>query len=111
VTWNTQNSNIPITLGISSIAYGDGIFILVSLNGGVRTSLDGINWTTQVYSYAGADTLEPVSRAAYGNNSWIIAGGSNQSLYMAKNSKSIPKTYHVLTPIEAPVGYTPWIKT
>lgn len=72
ISWVTGES----TTSISGLFYANGLYLLGSsiVNGILKTSTDGITWTTQVSNFASNMSIDCF---AYGNNIWLAGGGYN----------------------------------
>ena len=78
--WNTQTSNFG-TSAISSVAYGNGVWVAVGDAGRLRTSTDNaVTWNTQTSNF-GTSIIVSV---AYSNGVWV-AGGSGGPLRTSTN--------------------------
>jgi hypothetical protein len=75
IAWATQNAVGYTNLdSVNYIAYGGGVWTAVgsSSNGSIKTSTDGVTWTTR-NANAGTNLLYTV---AYGNSTWVAGGSS-----------------------------------
>ena len=73
--WTTQTVNFGTT-NISSVAYGNGVWVAAGANATLRTSTnDGVTWNTQTSNFG----TSGISSVAYGNGVWV-AGGLNGAL-------------------------------
>ena len=80
IFWNTQTSNFG-TSAISSVAYGNGVWVAGGSGGTLRTSTDNaVTWNTQTSNF-GTSIIVSV---AYGNGVWV-AGGSGGPLRTSTN--------------------------
>ena len=68
-TWTTSNF-YGLTLN-RALAYGNGTFVAADMTGIVKTSSDGINWTSQANFGVSAWS------ATYGNGTFVVAGNSS----------------------------------
>ncbi|WP_449190060.1 WD40/YVTN/BNR-like repeat-containing protein [Treponema lecithinolyticum] len=67
ITWTKRTSGFPSGF-VSSVAYGNGLWVATGITGAMLTSPDGITWTKKDI---GAASLTSV---AFGNNVWVAAG-------------------------------------
>jgi hypothetical protein len=70
-SWTTVNSATP-TRSWRSVAYGNGMYVAISTNGYAIQSVDGINWSDEVF-VSGAVTF---NRVAYGNGVFLATRSS-----------------------------------
>jgi hypothetical protein len=66
-TWTITNSGSPI--GLNSIAFGNGIFVAVSVNDTILTSPDGSTWT-KIYSGKG----HILYSVTFGSGRFVVVG-------------------------------------
>lgn len=76
-SWSGQHSNLGID-DFFGLAYGNGRFVTVGImstafgvQGGLRSSENGTNWTTRV-----AGLQAPLRCVAHGNGMWVAAGSN-----------------------------------
>src|ERR1051326_8931201 len=73
--WTLRNP-LPISSGLSRVAYGNGIFLAVGENWAVVLSSDGIHWTNQVSP--SSDAFHSPSGLTFGNGLFVaVEGGTN----------------------------------
>ena len=73
--WNILTSNFGIS-AISSVAYGNGVWVAGGNAGNLRTSTnDGVTWNTQTSNFG----TSAICSVAYGNGVWV-AGGQGGTL-------------------------------
>ena len=77
--WNWRNP-LPQGNSLSSITYGNGIFVAVGDAGAIITSTDGVTWT-----YRTSGTAYRLSSVTYGNGTfvavgWYDAGGTEAAI-------------------------------
>jgi len=107
-TWTTQISNFGI-LNISSVAYGNNLWVAGASNQGaaLRTSTDAITWTT---SFPGFH--EQVRVVAYGNGLWVAVGFSG---FLVTSTDAInwidrrPKNFGTITINYVAYGNDLWV--
>jgi hypothetical protein len=92
LSWTGQHSNLGID-DFFGLAHANGRFVTVGImstawgiQGGVRSSENGTNWSTRL-----AGLQAPLRCVAYGNGTWVAAGGS-----LATSADGI--TWNVRTP-------------
>jgi Major tropism determinant N-terminal domain len=75
-TWTTVTSNFGNNFdsSITSIDYGNDIWVAGGSYGKIRTSTNGSTWTTQTSNFGNTKILS----IAYGNGLWIAGGESGQ---------------------------------
>jgi hypothetical protein len=76
IDWTTQTSNFGST-NILSVAYGNGLWVAGGAYGQIRTSTNGVTWTTQTSNLSN-DFNGQINSIAYGNGLWIAGGLSGQ---------------------------------
>ena len=78
--WNILTSNFGIS-AISSVAYGNGVWVAGGNAGNLRTSTnDGVTWNTQTSNFG----TSAICSVAYGNGVWV-AGGAGAALRTSTN--------------------------
>lgn len=70
--WTTRTSNISTTIEI--IYHGNGVYIAAGRGGQLRTSTDGITWTTRTVNFGTSTILS----GAFGNSTYVIGGAAAQ---------------------------------
>jgi hypothetical protein len=77
LSWTGQHSNLGVD-DFFGLAYANGRFVTVGImstafgiQGGLRSSENGTNWSTRL-----AGLQAPLRCVAYGNGTWVAAGGS-----------------------------------
>jgi hypothetical protein len=79
--WTTQTSNFG-TSAISSVAYGNGVWVAVASGGALRTSTNnGVTWNTQTSNFG----TTGIRSVAYGPGVWV-AGGDAGALRTSTNN-------------------------
>ena len=73
LAWETRTSNFGNST-ITSIAYGNSLWVAAGTGGNIRTSTDAISWVTRTSNF-GASSINAV---AYGNNLWVAGGAAGQ---------------------------------
>lgn len=73
VSWDTQVSNFASTIAISSIKYGNNLWVATG-NNQMRVSTDAITWTTVTSNFGNTG----IGTIGYGNGLWVAGGGSGQ---------------------------------
>jgi hypothetical protein len=68
INWTTRTSNLPATLNISCVVYGNGMFLVFKSDGSYASSTDGINWTAYPTITNGAGSIG----AGYGNGKFVV---------------------------------------
>ena len=73
--WTTQTSNFPndYTGNITSVAYGNNLWVAGGWYGQLRTSTDAVTWVTQTSNFTN-DYSGRINSVAY-NNNLFVAGG------------------------------------
>jgi hypothetical protein len=94
---NYYDSLDPTPSNLNKVCYANGIFFAVGDNGTVRTSSDGIVWTTQT-----TGTTENLTSVSYVDNSkFVIAGDNNIVLFTEDNG--LTYTSNVVFEVAAPI--------
>lgn len=57
---------------LSGVAYGNGLWVVVGGSGGIYTSSNGVNWTTQSGPFAGT----AIQAVGYGAGRWVAVGNA-----------------------------------
>jgi photosystem II stability/assembly factor-like uncharacterized protein len=65
--WTRQTSGTTVSL--REITYGNGLYVVVGLDGTIITSSNGINWTTRT-----SGTSEDLKGVSYGNGLYVVVG-------------------------------------
>ena len=68
-TWTTVNSNFGNTV-ITSISYGNGLWVIGGRSGQMRTSTDATTWTTVNSNFGNTSILS----IFYANGQWVAGG-------------------------------------
>ena len=68
--WTTQTSNFGTT-NITSVAYGNNLWVAGGNTGQIRTSTDGVTWTTRTSNFAATAGFMQI---AYGNGVFAALG-------------------------------------
>jgi hypothetical protein len=68
ISWTTRTSNFGFTL-ITSIAYGNSLWVAAGHSGQLRTSTDAITWVTRTSNFS-----DIITDIAYNNGLWIAVG-------------------------------------
>lgn len=72
VVWE---KNMDISLNtLTDIAYGNGMYVVLDSDGGIRTSKDAVNWTRKQVEYAGLYSIAC-------NENLFVAGGVNGTIF------------------------------
>jgi hypothetical protein len=75
ITWTKQT---PARLDLlSDVAWGNGVFVVVSVNGNIQTSVNGMDWTETHSIPLGGLYLY---RVAYGNGRFVVVGSDGYAL-------------------------------
>ena len=102
---NEDAGYTPTTGGQSnrytSIAYGNGTYVVVGTNGGILTSTDSTNWTPV---YGG--TSNTLNSVCYGNNLFVAVGASGTIIYSSDGAVWNKSTSSVLLTLTS-VIYAP----
>lgn len=69
----TQQTSIPSGAG-NCAAFGNGLFVVAGDAGELRTSPDGVTWTSRTSGFGATS----ISAVAYGGGTWVIVGGSHK---------------------------------
>ncbi len=69
--WHQRNP-LPVTTLLSSVAYGNGTFLALGLDGNVTTSTDGTNWVMYNMALTNGDYGGSV---AFGNGQFVVVTG------------------------------------
>ena len=69
--WHLRNP-LPVTLPLSSVAYGNGLFLATGFNNSVATSPDGLHWTGHAFPATNGISL---SGLAFGNGRFVAVDG------------------------------------
>jgi hypothetical protein len=67
ITW----TSVTVLANINSLTFGNGIFVIGSNTGGIRTSTNGSTWTSQT-----SGTSSNILSVGYGNNLYLYGGVS-----------------------------------
>lgn len=70
ITW-TKSGGVTITTGTGGIDFGAGVFVLVGVGGVIKTSPDGVSWTTRT---SGVSTL--LNSVRFVNSVFVVVGAS-----------------------------------
>ena len=81
VNWTTVTSNFDIT-NVSTIAYGNGLWVAGGYTGTIRTSTNGSTWTTVTSNFG----TSQIFSVAYANGLWIAGGSYGQMRTSANGS-------------------------
>jgi hypothetical protein len=84
VNW-TQTGAIQIGNGVmvTSIGYGNGVFVLADTRGNASYSTNGITWTLIANNRFSSDTTA-IEAVCYGNGRFVIAGGGGRIAYSTR---------------------------
>ena len=76
-TWTTVSINLPSSVvgRVESIRYANGVWLIGAEYGSLRTSLDGLSWTTQTSNFPTTGPSQTVRASDYGKGVWVIGGG------------------------------------
>ncbi len=83
INWTIISTGNPVTGGIARdavhLAYGNGTFVTVGVNGGISTSPDGLNWTQRNINGPITDHFSEAN-VTYGNGTFVVMGWRGQPL-------------------------------
>ena len=79
--FRTRMYAYPTTDTLLDIAYGNGVFIAVGDNGTIRTSSNGISWTTRT-----SGTTENLNGVSYKESGEFIVVGDNNTILLTDDS-------------------------
>ncbi len=97
IPFRTRMYLYPATATLNDVTYANSVFITVGDNGLIRTSSDGITWTTRT-----SGTTENLNGITYKSSSTFVVVGENNTVLISENngvSWSIETVFNIAAPI------------
>ena len=106
--WATQTSQFGANL-ISSVAYGNGLWVAGGTGGALRTSTDAITWVTRTSTFG----TSQITSVAYGNSLWVAGGTGVAADNFVRSSTDainwVTRTAHVTSVYSVAYGNGLWV--
>jgi len=82
INWQNSMTGLPaVGTGVKSIAWGNSRWLVITNDGNIYSSLNGINWTSTNF----LETYGSATSIAYGNNIFIIGRSNSTQLYVTSD--------------------------